>query len=40
MMFDTLPAMAVGVKVCVFGLTFNENGQITFNKELKFYPPE
>ena len=33
-------AMAAGVKVRVFGLSFNECGTIDYNKELKFYCPE
>ena len=33
-------AMAAGVKVRVFGLSFNECGAIDYNKELKFYCPE
>ena len=33
-------AMTEGVKVRVFGLKFMENGQINFNKELKFYLTE
>jgi sugar fermentation stimulation protein A len=30
-------AISAGVKICVFGLKFDESGTITFNKELKFY---
>jgi len=32
-------AIAAGVQVRVYGLKFMENGEINFNKELKFYSP-
>ena len=32
-------AIACGVKVRVFGLTFEKDGKISFNKELTFHPP-
>jgi DNA-binding sugar fermentation-stimulating protein len=33
-------AIEAGVKVCVFGLSFRSNGEISFNKELDFLAPK